>query len=93
MADDILKALSDSYSNASSNMDNDKTNVNEAVGKTVATKRMTEYRKELDDIKKVRNAEADRYKELYKAELNAGKYSQKVKADLLKQEISHYTSL
>lgn len=93
MAYDILKALSDSYSNASSNMDNDKTNVNEAVGKTVATKRMTEYRKELDDIKKVRNAEADRYKELYKAELNAGKYSQKVKADLLKQEISHYTSL
>lgn len=93
MADDILKALSDSYSNASSNMDSDKKNVNEAVGKTVATKRMTEYRKELDDIKKVRNAEADRYKELYKAELNAGKYSQKVKADLLKQEISHYTSL
>ena len=93
MADDILKALSDSYSNASSNMDSDKKNVNEAVGKTVATKRMKEYAQELENIKKVRNAEADRYKELYKAELNAGKYSQKVKADLLKQEISHYTSL
>lgn len=93
MADDILKALTDSYSSVNTNIDNDKQSINQAVGKTVATRRMREYTEELNKIKDIRNAEADRYKELYKAELNAGKYSQKVKADLLKQEISHYTSL
>lgn len=93
MADDILKALTDSYSSVGTNIDNDKQNINHAVGQTVATRRMKEYTEELKKIKEIRNAEANRYKELYKAELNAGKYSQKVKADLLKQEISHYTSL
>lgn len=93
LADDILKALTDSYSSATSNIDNDKQTVNQTVGRTVATKRMKEYAEELKNIKDIRKAEADRYKELYKAELNAQKYSQKVKADLLKQEISHYTSL
>ena len=93
MADDILKALTDSYSSVNTNIDNDKQSINQAVGKTVATRRIREYTEELNKIKDIRNAEAERYKELYKAELNAGKYSQKVKADLLKQEISHYTSL
>lgn len=93
MAEDIFGSLSESYNQVISNLEDDKTNVNKAVGSTIATKSMLAYKEEEDLIKTFRKNEKDHYKYLYEAELKNHKYSQKAKADLLKQEISHYTDV
>ena len=101
MADDILKALSDSYNEISDNKDwhagwTEHETLDKTFGDAINlfnSKFSDLLNNEGKNIEKIKQLEAERFETLFENELNAGKYSQKVKADLLKQEISHYTSL
>ena len=101
MADDIVKALSQSYSEVSDNekwhtgWDNAET-LDKTFGKNIdvlSSQISSLLDNEGKKIEEIKQKEAKRFETLFKNELKAEKFSQKIKSDLLKQENEHYDSL
>lgn len=97
MADDIMKALSDSYNRVADDAYlTDAGTLESIFGEKIdllSSKMMKYYDEEEKRIDAIKQAEVRRFETLFKNEMKYEKYSQKVKADLLQQENQHYTEL
>ncbi len=97
MPDDIMKALSESYNRVSDDAYMTEASTLDSIFgdkiDVLSSEMMKLYDAEEKRIEAIKKAEAKRFETLFKNELKAEKFSQKVKADLLKQENDHYTSL
>ena len=99
MADDLKNSIERAISNSYRTVEeqewhSDQKNLDKQFGSQIDLHNnevLTLQTKVIRAINKIEKEEAKRFENLYKKELESGKYQQKVRADLLQQESQHYT--